>query len=295
MAGGRWRRPGRVALGLAVLLVCGCSTLEQQDRTDAGFEHAKAGLAKERAGERAGALAEYEAGERELVAALAIADEKADSVAQRLIHMKLNHVRMGRGRCLEPADDSGVPGASWAAAREAYAAATEDALAGRFLKLAKEGYLAQAGCARPDRNPEGSWSQAAALYARAAETAAEYHDPAGRAGALLEQAVCLLEGDRSRLDGAGEARELVEEARDLGSKEAARWLGSVAGASATPKPEPSSSGAARSCPACAETLPAGAKFCPACGAKVEPAVCGECGAALTPNANFCAACGATAR
>ncbi len=296
MPAGWRRRPWRVALGLAALLaVSGCSTLEQRDRTDAGFEHAKAGLAKERAGDLAGALAEYEAGERELLAALTIADEKADAVAQRLIHMKLNHVRMGRGRCFEPPNDAGGQGGGWTAAREAYAAATEDALAGRFLKLAKEGYVAQAGCLRPDRNPEGSWPQAAALYARAAETAAEYHDPAGRAAALLEQAVCLLEGDRARLGGSGEARELVEEASDLGDKEAARWLASLGGAGAAPAPRSTSPGEAATCAACAATLPAGAKFCPACGAKVEPAVCGECGAALTPKANFCAACGAKAR
>ncbi len=261
--------PGVVLALATVLATAGCSSLEQQDRTDRGFELAKEGREAEKAADCDTAQARYREAEEELVAALAIAEERADSVAQRLIHMKLNHVRMGRGRCLEEAGE-------WEAARSAYASATEDALAGRFLKLAKEGYLAQAGTVRPDRNRQGDWPQAAALYGEAVEVTGDYEDPKGRAEALFAQAVALSGGDREGV--TGEARALLREARDLGHPEAEEWLGAAGG-----------------CLSCAAELPDGAAFCPSCGAKVGEAACPSCGAELTPGANFCPSCGAKLR
>ena len=50
-----------------------------------------------------------------------------------------------------------------------------------------------------------------------------------------------------------------------------------------------------SCPSCHAPLAANAKFCPACGAKLNMAgTCSKCGAKLQPGAKFCAECGAKA-
>ena len=53
-------------------------------------------------------------------------------------------------------------------------------------------------------------------------------------------------------------------------------------------------GAARTCEGCKAPLPAGARFCSACGAAVG-SVCGGCGARLEPGARFCSQCGAPVR
>ncbi len=45
------------------------------------------------------------------------------------------------------------------------------------------------------------------------------------------------------------------------------------------------------CPKCRHPNPAEARFCMACGTKLEP-VCAQCGAKLPPEAKFCVACGA---
>ncbi len=55
-------------------------------------------------------------------------------------------------------------------------------------------------------------------------------------------------------------------------------------------PAPAPAGGIR-CPACGQSLRAGAKFCEKCGAKVEAAKCAKCGAPLSPGAKFCAGCG----
>ena len=47
------------------------------------------------------------------------------------------------------------------------------------------------------------------------------------------------------------------------------------------------------CAGCDRPLPAGAKFCPACG-KAVAAQCAACGATLLAGARFCAECGAAA-
>ena len=46
------------------------------------------------------------------------------------------------------------------------------------------------------------------------------------------------------------------------------------------------------CPKCGATLPAGSRFCPACGAPAVPAECPSCGASVPASARFCADCGA---
>jgi membrane protease subunit (stomatin/prohibitin family) len=48
------------------------------------------------------------------------------------------------------------------------------------------------------------------------------------------------------------------------------------------------------CSECGEVVSGNAKFCPACGAKIEPlktAFCAECGSPLSENAKFCPNCG----
>lgn len=45
------------------------------------------------------------------------------------------------------------------------------------------------------------------------------------------------------------------------------------------------------CHACATDLPAGARFCPACGAEQPGPACGACGAELLAGARFCTDCG----
>src|SRR5947208_1419865 len=45
------------------------------------------------------------------------------------------------------------------------------------------------------------------------------------------------------------------------------------------------------CPACATENPVEARFCMACGTRLE-AVCPQCGANAVPAARFCIACGA---
>lgn len=46
------------------------------------------------------------------------------------------------------------------------------------------------------------------------------------------------------------------------------------------------------CFSCAQSVPAGSKFCPSCGAKVaQAAFCTGCGASLPPGAKFCPGCG----
>jgi membrane protease subunit (stomatin/prohibitin family) len=46
------------------------------------------------------------------------------------------------------------------------------------------------------------------------------------------------------------------------------------------------------CAACGAALPAGAKFCPGCGAKLATGFCTACGVALPAVAKFCPGCGA---
>lgn len=46
------------------------------------------------------------------------------------------------------------------------------------------------------------------------------------------------------------------------------------------------------CTSCSAEVPASAKFCPECGAKiVRKSFCPECGAEAAPGAKFCAECG----
>lgn len=52
--------------------------------------------------------------------------------------------------------------------------------------------------------------------------------------------------------------------------------------------QPQSQGAV--CPSCGQSVPAGAKFCMNCGAKLN-AVCPSCGQAVVPGAKFCMNCG----
>ena len=53
-------------------------------------------------------------------------------------------------------------------------------------------------------------------------------------------------------------------------------------------------GAAAACGSCRAAVPAGARFCPSCGAKVAGAFCGACGATVPAGARFCPGCGAKA-
>lgn len=46
-----------------------------------------------------------------------------------------------------------------------------------------------------------------------------------------------------------------------------------------------------SCPKCNAQMPAGSKFCLACGEKLEGGFCVQCGATLPPDARFCPGCG----
>lgn len=46
------------------------------------------------------------------------------------------------------------------------------------------------------------------------------------------------------------------------------------------------------CTACGGAVPAGARFCPACGARLAPIGCASCGVPLPGGARFCPACGA---
>lgn len=50
--------------------------------------------------------------------------------------------------------------------------------------------------------------------------------------------------------------------------------------------------AAGQCGTCRAALPAGARFCGGCGARVAAAACGACGAPTAPGARFCTNCGA---
>ncbi|MBR2969157.1 MAG: SPFH domain-containing protein [Clostridia bacterium] len=51
-------------------------------------------------------------------------------------------------------------------------------------------------------------------------------------------------------------------------------------------------GSSAHCSDCGEALPAGAKFCPGCGAKIErKRCCSECGAEISSQAKFCPECG----
>ena len=54
----------------------------------------------------------------------------------------------------------------------------------------------------------------------------------------------------------------------------------------------SAAGATKTCPECGNAVPAGAKFCSNCGAKMpEKKFCSNCGAQLAPTAKFCPECG----
>src|SRR5262245_49372369 len=49
------------------------------------------------------------------------------------------------------------------------------------------------------------------------------------------------------------------------------------------------------CPSCKTPVPAGARFCPGCGAKMAaPAACASCGQPMPAGAKFCPGCGAKA-
>jgi len=56
-------------------------------------------------------------------------------------------------------------------------------------------------------------------------------------------------------------------------------------------PEAPSAPAGTPCAKCRATVPQGAKFCPACGAKQESVACSKCGAAMPQGAKFCPSCG----
>ena len=45
------------------------------------------------------------------------------------------------------------------------------------------------------------------------------------------------------------------------------------------------------CPACGEPIVKGAKFCLNCGRRLAPGVCPNCGKEVTPGAKFCLECG----
>ncbi|MDO4589945.1 MAG: zinc ribbon domain-containing protein [Slackia sp.] len=49
------------------------------------------------------------------------------------------------------------------------------------------------------------------------------------------------------------------------------------------------------CPRCGSAIPAGSKFCLACGQKVGGGFCAGCGAALPADARFCPSCGTPRR
>ncbi|MBQ3585662.1 MAG: SPFH domain-containing protein, partial [Synergistaceae bacterium] len=57
---------------------------------------------------------------------------------------------------------------------------------------------------------------------------------------------------------------------------------------AAPSATPTSAPSGAVCPSCGQGVPAGAKFCMHCGAKL---VCSNCGNALIPGAKFCPNCG----
>lgn len=50
-----------------------------------------------------------------------------------------------------------------------------------------------------------------------------------------------------------------------------------------------------SCPRCGSAIPAGSKFCLACGQKVGGGFCAGCGAPLPADARFCPSCGTPRR
>ena len=57
---------------------------------------------------------------------------------------------------------------------------------------------------------------------------------------------------------------------------------------AQPQPQAQPQAGASVCPSCGQSVPAGAKFCSNCGAKL---VCPSCGQAIVPGAKFCSNCG----
>lgn len=72
----------------------------------------------------------------------------------------------------------------------------------------------------------------------------------------------------------------------------------LSGGGGTSSPPPAQAAAPQqpmvACPSCNTVVPAGSKFCSACGHRFAPAgeTCGACGAGLNPGAKFCSECGA---
>jgi len=206
--------------------------------------------------------------------------------------------------------------------REALALAEADrnATTLRYTRMKLAHVLAGQGRAQePSANPAGSWRDARAAYAAAAEfagadrflkltrqyTLAEAacarpdRNPAGSwpdAAALYARAADLAarydddegQGEALRLQAScvleGRRAPLNAEAQAL--LEQARRLGDALAE------EWLEEGGA--CGQCQARLPAGAKFCPQCGANAAPGACGSCEAALEPGAKFCSSCGARA-
>lgn len=243
------------ALALSfLLLVAGCTTHgDLLEATDLGIAHEEAARKLERKREFAPAAARFAAAETDFSEALRIAELRENHVFISFITAKLSIVSSGQGRCVQPDND---PQGSWEQAIEHYRRAADYARTVTLLRMVGDAIMNQAYCRRPDNDPQqGSWKAAGELYAEAAKVYEGFGWDEGRAPALREQALCLMEGRRT--DFTPEVRLLLERARKLGDEQAADILTLAGGKSAF-------------CPTCGGDMAEGETFCRRCGQTPPP-------------------------